>query len=477
MKRIKNKHITILGLLAATTTLVYACRKGEQTTNLTQPLTAEEGEEYSGGKQNTVFDISTNAFSFSSPGLSGDDGLLFFVGNSFFKQNWVAAPSSTTARDGLGPTFNARSCASCHFKDGRGTPPSVPGEQATGLLVRLSVPGMDAHGGPLPDPNYGDQLNDLGVPTVSQEGLIQINYTEVTGSFADGEQYTLQKPNYTITNLNYGPLSAGIMMSPRVGQQIVGLGLLEAIDESRLLELADEYDSDGDGISGKPNYVWDKTKQKTVIGRFGWKANQPTVLQQTAGALIGDMGITSYLFPNQNCPGTQTGCQTAANGGQPEISNDDLDKMVMYSSNLAVPGRRDVNDETVLKGKQLFNQIGCASCHTPKHTTGTHPRFANLSNQEIRPYTDMLLHDMGDDLADGRPDYKANGNEWRTPPLWGIGLIHAVNNHTLLLHDGRARGIEEAILWHGGEGATSRDKYKTLTKTERQQVLAFLNSL
>lgn len=473
---LRKKHKIIVGLLCSIT-LIHACRKDDTPSTVDTLLTAEEGEEYSGGKQNTVFDISTNAFSFSSPGLSGNDGLLFFVGNSFFKQNWVTAPASTTARDGLGPTFNARSCASCHFKDGRGTPPLIPGEQATGLLIRLSVPGMDAHGGPMPDPHYGDQLNDLGIPTVPNEGLIQITYTDIAGSFADGEQYTLQKPNYSISDLNYGALGTGSMMSPRVGQQIVGLGLLEAIDESRILELADEQDANGDGISGKANYVWDRTQQKTVIGRFGWKANQPTVLQQTAGALIGDMGITSHVFPDQNCPNTQTGCQTADNGGTPEISDDDLNKMVLYSSNLAVPARRDVNDQTVLKGKQLFIEIGCASCHTPKHTTGTHPRFANLSNQVIRPYTDMLLHDMGDDLADGRPDYLADGNEWRTPPLWGIGLIHAVNNHTRLLHDGRARNIEEAILWHGGEGAQSRDRYKTLNKTERQAVLAFLNSL
>lgn len=477
VNKIKQKYILLFAALGLIVLSVNSCSKDNKTEPGAEVLKAEEGEEYSGGSSNTVFDVSTNAFSFSSPGLMGNDELEFFVGNSFFKQNWVTAPASTTARDGLGPTFNARACASCHLKDGRGAPPSFNGELSTGLLVRLSVPGTDMFGGPNPDPNYGDQLNDQAIPGIPHEGTVQVSYSMVDGTFDDGETYQLQAPAYSIADLGYGAFVSGIMMSPRVGQQVVGLGLLEAIDEATLLSLADEYDANGDGISGRPNYVWDFANNKTRIGRFGWKANQPSLLQQTVGALLGDMGITSYLFPNQNCTGIQTGCQGADNGGNPEIEDKDLQKVVLYITNLAVPARRNFDDKTVLQGKQLFMQVGCASCHIPKLVTGTHPRFANLSNQTIRPYTDLLLHDMGPALADNRPDYKATGSEWRTPPLWGIGLVNTVNNHTRFLHDGRARNIEEAVLWHGGEAEKSRNNYKALTKNERQAIIQFLNSL
>lgn len=477
LKPVNKKYVYLAAMLAGGVMFMHACKKDTQQVTPVEEYKAEEGEELSGGKENTVFDISTNAFSFSSPGLKGNDELEFFVGNSFFKENWVAAPASTTARDGLGPMLNARSCASCHLKDGRGKPQSFTGEATQGFLMRLSVPGNGPHGGPMPDPNYGDQLSDHAIQGLAAEGQVDIAYTTINGTFADGETYTLQAPVYMIVNTGYGALGAGSMMSPRVGQQVIGMGLLEAIEESRLLSLADEFDADGDGISGRPNYVWDETAQKTKVGRFGWKANQPTVVQQTAGAFLGDMGITTHVFPMQNCTGVQTGCLMAPDGGSPEIPDDDFNKVVLYISNLAVPGRRDYNDATVLKGKRLFNEIGCAACHTPKHTTGTHPRFNNLSNQTIWPYTDLLLHDMGEELADHRPDFLANGREWRTQPLWGIGLIETVNGHTRYLHDGRARNIEEAILWHGGEGAKSREAYKALSKEERQAMLKFLNSL
>lgn len=477
MRRFSKKYFYLFCCSITITALVFACKKDTSDPPAFNSLTAEQGEEYSGGSQNTVFDVSTNAFSFSSPGLKGNDELNFFVGNSFFKQNWVAAPASTKARDGLGPTFNARSCASCHLKDGRGEPMAFTGEVSRGMLMRLSIPGIDENGGPLAHPDYGDQLNDQSIPTIAAEGQIQISYQTIQGSFADGETYTLQSPQYSIINTAYGPLGAGVLMSPRVGQQVIGMGLLEAIDETRILSLADEHDADGDGISGKANYVWDIQKQQTVLGRFGWKANQPSVAQQTAGAFIGDMGLTTHIFPDENCPGTQNGCRSAEHGGQPELEDDDLEKVVLYISNLAVPARRSHTSETVLKGKQLFNDMGCAGCHVASHTTGGHPRFSNLANQKIWPYTDMLLHDMGPELADGRPDFLASGTEWRTPPLWGIGLIKTVNGHTRFLHDGRARNIQEAILWHGGEGTASRDNYKQLTKQERESVLEFLNSL
>ncbi len=468
-----SKKGVYVGLLAAICVVsIYACNKDKN-----KGLQPEDGEAYPGGMQNTVFDASTNAFSLHSPSLSGDAELQFFVGNSFFKENWVAAPASTTARDGLGPTLNARSCAACHLKDGRGAPPSFPGELGTGLLMRISIPGEDAHGAPKHDPNYGDQLNDQAIPGVPVEGRIAITYTDVQGKFDDGSAYTLQSPSYAITDAGYGTFGAGLMMSPRVGQQIIGMGLLEAISESRILGLADETDLNNDGISGKANLVWDVVKQKMSLGRFGWKANQPSILQQAAGAFLGDLGITSYLFPNQNCTGIQTGCATAPDGGTPEIADDDLQKMVVYLSNLAVPARRKHDSSAILRGKQLFRDMGCAACHVASHVTGVHPQFPNLSNQTIWPYTDLLLHDMGPALADGRPDFRATGYEWRTPPLWGIGLIQTVNGHTRFLHDGRARNVEEAVLWHGGEAEKSRNKYRSLAKDDRQKVIAFLNSL
>lgn len=433
----------------------------------------EEGEELLGG-QTTIFDESPNAFGLQAPGLSGDQGLLFFVGNSFFNQNWVTAPSSTTARDGLGPYFNARGCSSCHFKDGRGRPQEFKGELNTGLLLRLGNNQMDGHGSSLPDINYGGQLQDQSVLGVMSEGGFEIIYTEIPGTFEDGATYSLRNPEYRLFDLSYGDLAADTEISPRIAQQMIGLGLLEAIPESLILDMADENDSNGDGISGRPNYVWDVVAQQKSIGRFGWKANQPNVRQQSAGALNGDLGITSWLFPDENCVEP---CESIANGGSPEIDDDDLEKLTLYSSTLAVPARRNWEDLDVLKGKVIFNDLGCNLCHIPKISTGTHPTIDALSDQEIRPYTDLLLHDMGDGLSDNRIDFEATGKEWRTPPLWGIGLINVVNNHTFYLHDGRARNLEEAILWHAGESKESQEKFLSLNSDKRNQLIKFLESL
>ncbi len=436
-------------------------------------LLPEDGEEFSGG-QTTIFDISPNAFGFQAPNLNDEESLDFFVGNSLFNQNWVTAPASTTARDGLGPLFNSRACSGCHFKDGRGRPPEFNGEISHGLLLRLSI-GNGDFGAPLPDPNYGGQLQDQSIEGIDTEAGFEITYIEIPGNYPDGTPYSLRKPTYTITNLTQGDLLA-TNISPRVANHISGMGLLEAIDETTLLSLADENDSDNDGISGRPNYVWDVTSGSVKIGRFGWKANQPTVLQQSAGAFSGDMGITSSLFPDENCP-PSVDCSTVPNGGTPEIEDENLTKMALYASTLAVPGRRDWEAQDVLEGKAIFEQINCTGCHTPKITTGAHPSISALSNQTIRPYTDLLLHDMGPDLADGSQDFLATGNEWRTPPLWGIGLFETVNGHTYLLHDGRARNLEEAILWHGGEAENSKNEFKNLPATDREKLLLFLNSL
>lgn len=455
--------------------LCFSCKK-EEFIEYDGLLLSEKGEEYSAG-QGTIFDVSVNAFSHQLPGLTGRNQLLFFVGNSFFNQNWVSAPASTTARDGLGPFFNARACSSCHFKDGRGK--SSPGRYDvfnSGLLLRLSIPGKDSKGASIPEPTYGGQLQDQSISRVTTQGGFSVNYSTIVGNYSDGTTYTLRKPDYIINHLAYGPLDPSVMISPRVAPQMIGLGFLEAISDYAILLNEDEHDINGDGISGKANYVWDYEHQRVSLGRFGWKANQPSLLQQTCGAFSGDMGITTFLFPDPNCAGTI--CDTLPNGGSPEIDDDDLLKVVLYSSTLAVPARRNWNNQSVLRGKERFNEIGCASCHIAKFKTkSTHYLSPALTNQVIRPYTDLLLHDMGEELADNRPDFKATGREWRTPPLWGIGLIETVNGHTELLHDGRARNVEEAILWHGGEGKTSREKFKHLSKEEREDILNFINSL
>lgn len=447
---------------------LFSCRKDGEITRL---------DFLSGGQNGTVFDKSKNSFGHQMPGITDDKEFLFFVGNSFFNQNWVPAPASALARDGLGPLLNAKSCSSCHFKDGRGKPFIDNNDFSNGFLIRLSVDGTDEHGGPIGDPIYGGQFNDMSIGGVNDEGDIEVVFEYITGTYGDGTSYTLRKPIYSLVNLNYGALSPDVMMSPRIGQQMIGLGLLEAIGESEMLDHEDVFDTDGDGISGKANYVWDVKSQSSKIGIFGWKANQPNLLQQVAGAFVGDLGIKSFLFTSENHTQNETECLNLPNGGNTEIDKDDLMKTVLYSSSLAVPARRDIDNSKILVGEILFDELNCVKCHVKTYTTGTSHDLTYLNRQTIHPYSDLLLHDMGDGLADHRPDYLATGNEWRTQPLWGIGLIETVNGHTYFLHDGRARNVEEAILWHGGEAETSKNKFKALTKTQRQAIIDFVNSL
>jgi CxxC motif-containing protein (DUF1111 family) len=435
----------------------------------------EPGEALPGGDTTNTLAGGSNAFLERLANLSEEHQRSFFTGNSFFNQTWVQAPSSTEARDGLGPTFNARSCSGCHFKDGRGEPPDDD-PTALGLLLRISVPGRDEHGEPLGDPTYGGQLQNLALPDVPAEGTLVIDHEQIEGEYGDGERYSLRKPIYRIENPAFGPLPDELMMSPRVAPAMIGLGLLEAIPQARLEALADPDDADGDGISGRLNHVWDVESSSVTIGRFGWKDEQPSVLQQSAGAFNGDMGITSRLFPQQNCTGAQSACEAAISGGDPEISDELLAKVGLYARSLAVPARRHPGDADVLAGKALFRRIGCDGCHVPSHETGA-AAFDELSGQTIWPYTDLLLHDMGDELSDQRPSFEAEGNEWRTAPLWGIGMIHAVNGHERLLHDGRARGVGEAVLWHGGEAQASADAFRQLNQDERAQLIRFVESL
>ncbi len=443
---------------------------------MSKPALRRDPKVLSGG-EGTVFDVTDQAFTLPMANMPVEKMRLFTFGNRLFNTNWVVAPSSTKKFDGLGPVFNRVSCSACHTFDGRGRPPEKSGDSMDSMLVRLSVPGEGPHGGVKWHPAYGDQLNDRAIPGVHAEGRAVVHYSEVKGLYPDGEQYSLRVPQYEFKDLAFGPMGDDIRFSPRVAPAVMGLGLLESIEEKTILGFAKTQEKDPDGISGRPNYVWDIQGQRTVIGRFGWKANQPSLSQQDAGALEGDIGITNPLLHDENVIDVQTAAKAAPNGGSPELDENFFAKLLFYSRTLGVPARRNVYDPQVVRGEKLFKKIGCIACHVPEMQTGDNDEVPQLAHQQIRPYTDLLLHDMGDGLADGRQDFLATGNEWRTPPLWGIGLVKTVNKHNLLMHDGRARGFEEAVLWHGGEAQKSKERFKKLSKKERKELLAFLGSL
>ncbi|WP_247268012.1 MULTISPECIES: di-heme oxidoreductase family protein [Pseudomonas] len=447
---------------------------------------AEPGEARSGGAA-TVRKTDQNAFSLPSANLPPSRRVDFSVGNSFFRSPWVIAPSTTTARDGLGPLFNTNACQNCHIKDGRGHPPAPDATNAVSMLVRLSIPDSPAYAkvieqlGVVPEPVYGGQFQDMAVPGVTPEGKVRVEYTPVPIRFKDGTEVELRKPVLQFTQLGYGPMHPDTRFSARVAPPMIGLGLLEAIPEEAILANAAAQAKENNGINGRPNQVWDDAQQKTVMGRFGWKAGQPNLNQQNVHAFSGDMGLTTSLRPFDDCTDAQTACKQAPNGngpdGEPEVSDNILRLVLFYTRNLAVPARRGVNDQQVLAGKNLFFQAGCQSCHTPKYTTAANAAEPELANQVIRPYSDLLLHDMGDGLADNRTEFQASGRDWRTLPLWGIGLTQAVSGHTQFLHDGRARNLLEAVLWHGGEAQQAQQQVLSFNAEQRAALLAFLNSL
>jgi CxxC motif-containing protein (DUF1111 family) len=436
------------------------------------------------GGTTTVFATGRNAFSFPLATLNDAEAARFAVGNSFFRRNWVEAPSSTDARDGLGPHFIARSCGGCHLQDGRGAPPATRGEAPVALLLRLSVPGVAPNGGVLPEPTYGDQLNTAAIPGVKPEGRLTITHTPRSGRFADGSRYTLREPQYRIDRLGYGPLAKNVLMSPRIAPQLAGVGLLEAIPDAEILRNAAEQAATPGPVKGQVNRVWDDFAQAQRIGRFGWKANVATIAQQTIGAFLGDIGITSTLLPRPTCMPAQADCIAARSGGKDggaEIDDRTLADVIFYQASLAPAARRYLDDAAVQRGEALFAQAQCSACHRPSYRTGPspNPQFASpsLSGQTIWPYTDLLLHDLGEALADRRPDFEASGRQWRTPPLWGIGLIPEVNGHRRLLHDGRADGVLEAILWHGGEAEAAKQQVLKMNRREREALVRFVESL
>jgi CxxC motif-containing protein (DUF1111 family) len=421
------------------------------------------------GGATTVFDVSPGAFSLPAPNLSGSNLALHEEGDEDFEEAFVPAPAAEHA--GLGPVFDNVSCEACHLGDGRGRPPE-PGEQIESLLFRASVDGRGPHGGPAGVPGFGGQLQLRAVPGFTPEVSALISYTELQGAFADGTPFQLRLPRYDLSGV-YAPLPADVLVSPRVAPVVFGLGLLEAVREGDILALADPRDRNRDGISGKPNYVWDQARRRTVLGRFGWKANAPNLVQQTAGAYNGDMGVTSTLFPAESCEGQDPRCGPHP----PEVDDETVGAVAHYARTLGVPARRNLDDARASAGEQLFHAVGCGGCHVATLRTGTLRGVPEVSSQAIHPYTDLLVHDMGPGLADDRPDFRASGREWRTPPLWGIGLVQTVNGHSNFLHDGRARSLLEAVLWHGGEAQRARDRVREFSAEQRAALVAFLESL
>ena len=434
----------------------------------------------------TVERFDKTAYSEPAPVLNIKQRRFFMVGRNIFHRQW-ASINSLNGDWGLGPTFIADRCSACHINAGRGGPPALRDEQLLSMLVRLSLPGEDRHGSPRPHPHYGDQLQNrsldgrnvdfayAGSP-VPPEADLFMDWEERVFSFPDGEAVELRAPKLRIENLNFGSLGANTMMSVRIAQPIFGLGFVEAVSEKTLADIARKQKALG--FNGRPNYVWDVVNKRTSLGRFGWKANQPSLKQQIATAAMGDMGLSSRLFPDQNCPPAQEICARHLPGNVPEIINHEIEALELWLQGLAVPARRNTNDPEVRRGEKLFVEAKCAVCHQPEMKTAE--KFLplpQLADQTFRAYTDLLLHDMGEELADGRPDFKAGPRDWRTPPLWGLGLSQTVSGSTAMLHDGRARNVTEAILWHGGEAEVSREAYRNMNKADREALVRFIESI
>jgi len=456
------KKIQIIGLLTLVVFALVKCQKSTQ-------FPAEQYDAQLSGGSATAFDATSKAFGNPLQNMSAYDEYVHEVGDRIFSQSFVTAPAPI--HSGLGPIFNNTSCSSCHHNDGIGLP--TAGDAQSSLLMRISLPGADANGGPVAVPGYGLQVQDKAAYGKQPEAKVNISYTYQTYSFDDGETYELRSPTYTLTNL-YTPISGTYLLSPRLAPPMIGLGLLEAVPESQIVANADPNDANGDGIAGKANYVYDVTTKKMQLGRFGWKANTASILTQVATAFNQDMGLTSSILPVESSYGQS---QYDNLQDDPELPDTTLNAVKFYAQTLAVPARRNITDATIKRGEQLFILAKCATCHKQTFTTGVNVAFPAVSNQVIHPYTDMLVHNMGAALADNRPDFKAGGQDWRTAPLWGLGLYQVVNNPGYYLHDGRARTIVEAIMWHDGEAAASKAYFSRLSKSDRDAVLKFLNSL
>lgn len=481
--------LCIIALLGALASLVAAAPI-EHPPSEHQPW---PGEELAGGAT-TVYDDTASAFGRALSNLDRSRWLAMRAGKRLFENPWEPSEAvpATAPRRGLGPLYNATSCAACHFRDGRGGPapasarsqPGTPELTLAPLLAKLSLAAGDHADGP--DPVYGAQLNDRGAGTVPEGRLVIVHERVVT----DGGPVLL-RPRARIVDLARGPLDRRTRISLRTPPTLVGLGLLEAVSDAEIEALADPDDRDGDGISGRVRRI-SVGDGNTAVGRFGWKAGQATLDGQVAKAFHQDLGVTSPLHPEPNCLAGDARCRVALGDvSDVELGADDLERVALYIRLLAPPARRDWQDAQVLAGRDAFMAVGCGACHRPRLETapagspsapsgpngaGREP-LPELAGQTIRPYTDLLLHDMGPGLDDGVAEIGAASSEWRTPPLWGLGLLERVNGHARFLHDGRARSFEEAILWHGGEADGAREAYRRLPEEQRLALLRFLRSL
>lgn len=415
-----------------------------------------------------------NAFRLPVSGLTSAALAKFNYGRGLFHHHWGPQPSASGGQRGLGPLYNAASCESCHIRDGRGLPPGAV-DGLGGVVLVLGSGGYTADGVPTttPHPRYGQQVQDQSVGPITPELRVTTEWVTaaIPGDLSAEEM--LRRPVFRFSDPVSGALD--LEVAPRIAPPLIGLGLLAAIPEAMIVSSADPDDENGDGISGRANWVTVPGELSLKLGRFGWKAGVATVLDQVALAATYDMGLTvpGLAKPAGDCTSVQTDCLTQAGKALVEADFDmdpnSFQLLAFYAANLAVPPRRIVDVETTLRGQHLFTFAGCAACHSP---------VQNLASGEvIAPYTDLLLHDMGEGLADGFTVGVANGQEWRTPPLWGIGRTEEVSGGEFYLHDGRARGLPEAILWHGGEAAVAQRNFRQMSSADRQSLLTFLASL
>ena len=415
--------------------------------------------------------------------LSAEEKQSFYLGESVFERFWVPSPSSTTASDGLGPLFNARSCHSCHINSGRGHAPTADqlGSEVPSFFIRLGSKTQLSSTGVVGDYIYGRQFHPLSSTNIQPEGDYRITWHEKTETFPDGHQVQMRFPSLHWTSLNYGPMSKETGVSLRVTPPLVGMGLLDAVDPQTILEFADPDDDNNDGISGKAN--WLEVEGTKRLGKFGHKASVTSLTAQNQSAFNGDLGLSTPLFPapSGDCTTEQLDCLSAPNGNSQHIDNLEVgvEQSRLLDTYVALsrpPAMRNLNEPWFRPAKKIFDDLNCGSCHRPKLTTGS-SEFAALAHRDFYPFTDMLLHDMGPDLANEFPVLNAAPQEWRTAPLWGIGLSEKVSGRNGFLHDGRARTIEEAILWHGGEAQASKMAYKNLNAKQRDLFIRFLESL
>lgn len=401
----------------------------------------------------------------------------FVLGRSFFTIPWVEAPGVTTARDGLGPLFNANTCVSCHPSNGRGNLVNNDGFTSRSLVARLSIKPNESkehqellkYKGFVPNSVYGNQLAINGIHGIDFEGNIKIDFEEFKVILPDGEKQLLLKPKYSLTNLNYGELEKDSNVSYRIAPSLNGMGLITLISDEDILKNVDENDENMDGISGRANWVYSNLTKKEELGKYTWKASVAFLKEQVAGAANNDMGLTTSIFPNDNCTSFQKACNEAPKAKDAiDLPDERLDAVTYYLKNIKTYTPKITKEYK--EGLEIFEQISCSKCHISS--------FDTKKGFKVFPYSDFLLHDMGDELSDGRVEFKANGNEWRTAPLWGLALHEKINKEKpRLLHDGRARNFQEAILWHGGEASVAKENYMNLPKEKREKLLKFLEEL